>query len=205
MPRIENNTRVYIANPSPLNNQITVCQYRPSGGDFFDKLDLNLLPNEYESLGYDDIGSLCVTSQYPVLVSGDLERADSSDNKLGESLTGIGEFHNNLIAPHVASSTQWSTELLLANANDRETVVRIEAYDTAGELKHSVYHILADHGSYARKIRDIFPLLMSEEIAYLKIAGTIDARLAGQLLFYTNEGQGEVMGGAVLYPNPGKP
>ena len=201
LPGIGPGTRIYLANPAEINNRVILRHYRPTG-EILETLTVDLLPKEHLTLRYDDPGSIGVTAQYPVLVNGDFERSDRQGKKLGESIPGISEFHDNLIVPHVASNAQWRTELRVANVDDRETVLSVEAFHASGEALDSVLTILAGHANYVKRVRDIFPGLAPADIAYLKIKGLVGARLAGQLLFYTSEGRGEVMGGSVLFPDP---
>ena len=197
LPLLEPSSRIYLANPEDVSNQVKVNFHLPSGV-LFSSRTYDLLPKQRLILGFSERGSLHVSGRFPTLLGGDLTRVDGDRKKLGESIPGLSDFGRSLIAPHVASNDLFATELLLVNVNDPSTRVTIEAFDRNGTaLGPPALRFLNGRAGLRETIRELFPGRETSAFAWLKIIGETDARLAGHVLFYSREGKGERMGGGV--------
>ena len=143
-----------------------------------------------------DYGFLKITSSQGIWLEADLQRLQNGD-LLSEAIPGHGEFGELLIAPHIASNNQWSTEIAMVNTGNSDAILLWSGLDKQGDVVEEKIILLSSHQSKRIKIRENFDQFQS--IHSIRIFSA-NAKLAGHMMYYTNPGIGQILGGTALRP-----
>jgi len=198
LPYQDTNSRIYLANPAPANNRVTLCFYKPDGS-LAHRETMTLTSMERVVIqGRPEAGSLCAEGSQPLLLGSDYGFKRADGGFLTESLPAVVTPGDQFVVPHVASNAQWRTELLLCNVGSSLVDVEIEGFSEVGDLVSTVSMPLDAFASVRHSIAGLFGEMTRTRIAWLRVKGVAGSKLAGHLWFYGSDEHLPVMGGVPL-------
>ena len=203
LPWLEENAVAQIVNPNDVANSITYTLYTKKGSILGSKTyqmdsneHINITSASFGSVSLE--GSLIITAQYPVTGVVDLYRDRGNGEVMSEAIPGQVLAGDKLVFSHIASSSQWSTELFLVNLESSTNAINLSSYTKEGVFLETIKVNLRGNGMIQDKVLNLgFSQLSS--IGYI-IAESTSGNMVGHLIYYTNTGFGHVMGGTSVTP-----
>ncbi len=118
--------------------------------------------------------------------------SQGSEGRALISLRG-GPGGENLVIPHVASNKNWWTGIAVMNTTDIATNLRVSAYGEDGESIDETAFPLPGYGNLVKCARDLFPLILPDDIAAIRMKADAGANLSG-LIVFDRPGQRQLAG-----------
>ena len=203
LPIVEPGSSIVLQNTSNTAINVTLKAYNDSG-ELWAILPMRIYANQTRSYLSDSLiaknfsGFVIATSSGAINALVELNR-NREDGILAEAIPSQTKNGFNFLFPHIASNTQWSTEIMLINNDIKAQTATITPYDIEGVklegMRTSIN--IAPKGRLYSKIKDIFE--QTENISYIRVS-TSKKTFVGHLIYYTNEGYGHIMGGIVVKP-----